>query len=295
MVMDSFSSTELAGLQSLRGLILDMDGVLWHGDLPLPGLQDFFKVLRRRSIKFVLATNNNTQSPQGFLQKAGSMGVEIMSDEVITASIATVHYLELTYPPGSRIYVIGEKPLKELIASAGFTLADSEVVAVVATMDRQLTYQMLKKATLLIRAGADFIGPNPDASYPTQEGIVPGAGAILAALSASSDRQPLIMGKPESWVFNICMERMRLGPEEVASVGDRLNTDVAGAQRLGLKTILVMSGVCTPAELASSSIKPTWIFRGIDELAGILDALPDIELNIESKMNRPSSKIKKQK
>ncbi len=82
------------------------------------------------------------------------------------------------------------------------------------------------------------------------------------------------MGKPESWVFKICMERMNLGPEEVASLGDRLNTDVAGAQQLGLKTILVMSGVCTHAELEASSIKPTWVFRGIDEMALVLKALP---------------------
>ncbi len=145
MVMNSLSSTELAGLQRLRGLIVDMDGVLWHGDVPLPGLQAFFKVLRQRSIKFVLATNNNTKLPQGFVEKVSSMGVEIMPEEVITASIATVHYLNLTYPPGSRIYVVGEKPLKELITSAGFILADSDVVAVVATMDRQLTYDMLKE------------------------------------------------------------------------------------------------------------------------------------------------------
>jgi len=272
--MEIFHSQELARLQQLRGLIIDMDGVLWHGDVPLPGLHKFFEVLRRREIKFVLATNNNTETPDGFASKARRLGVEVAPEQVITASIATVHYLQATYPPGSRVYVVGEAPLKELITVAGFTLAETDVVAVVATMDRQLTYDMLKRATLLIRGGAEYIGTNPDACYPTPEGIVPGAGAILAAISASSDRLPTIMGKPESWVFKICMEQMGLGLEDVASLGDRLNTDIAGAQRLGLKSILVLSGICTPAELASSSIQPTWVFQGIDELAQALDAIP---------------------
>lgn len=265
--MESFPSNDLAGLQKLRGLIIDMDGVLWQGDLALPGLQKFFEVLRQREIKFMLATNNNTQTSEGFVLKARGLGVEILPEQVITAAMATVQYLRLNYSTGSRIYVVGEAALKGLITEAGFALVDTDVVAVVATMDRQLTYEMLKRATLLIRGGADFIGPNQDFSYPTQEGIVPGGGAILAAISVSSDRQPIIIGKPEGWIFKICMERMQLGPEETASLGDRLNTDIVGGQRLGLKTILVLSGVSTIADLASSSIQPTWVFAGIDELA----------------------------
>jgi 4-nitrophenyl phosphatase len=186
---------------------------------------------------------------------------------VVTAAVATVHYLRSKYPPGSRIYVVGEDALKGLIADAGFNLADMNVQAVVATMDRQLTYEKLKRATLLIRAGADFIGPNPDTSYPTPEGIVPGGGAVLAAISAASDCTPLIIGKPESWMFKISMERMQLGVHEMASLGDRLETDIAGGQRLGFGTILVLSGVATAVDLASSSIQPTWVFSGIEELA----------------------------
>jgi HAD superfamily hydrolase (TIGR01457 family) len=261
------ASNNLVDLQKLKGLIIDMDGVLWQGELPMPGLHEFFETLKRCQIKFILATNNNTQTPQGFVEKASKMGIEVLPEQVITAAIATVHYLCLTYPPGSRIYVIGEAALKGLITEAGFVLADSDVTAVVATMDRQLTYEMLKRATLLIRAGADFIGPNPDAAYPTPEGLVPGGGSILAALNVSSGCQPLIMGKPESWIFNLALERMQLGVDEVASLGDRLETDIAGGQRLGMKTILVLSGVTPLADLASSSIHPNWVFKGIEELA----------------------------
>lgn len=263
-------SNDVLELCKLRGMVIDMDGVLWQGDTPMPGLHEFFDTLRRRQIKFVLATNNNTQTPDGFVQKAWKMGIDISPEQVVTAAVATAHYLRSRYPAGSRVYVVGESALKGLISEAGFTLADTNVQAVVATMDRQLTYEMLKRATLLIRAGADFIGPNPDPSYPTAEGIVPGGGAILAAISAASDCQPLIIGKPESWMFRIAMERMQLQPEETASLGDRLATDIAGGHRLGLKTILVFSGVSTTADLDASPVRPTWVFSGIEELAKAL-------------------------
>lgn len=268
--MQPIRSNDLQELRKLKGLVIDMDGVLWHGETPMPGLHEFFHTLARRQLKFILATNNNTQTPEGFVQKARKMGIEVRPDQVVTAAVATVHYLCSKYPPGSRIYVVGEIALKGMVSDAGFVVADTDVRAVVATMDRQLTYDMLKRATLLIRAGAEYIGPNPDTSYPTAEGIVPGGGAILAAISAASDCQPLIIGKPEAWMFKISMERMQLGVEETASLGDRLVTDILGGQRLGLKTILVLGGVTTGDDLGASSIQPTWVFSGIDELAQAL-------------------------
>lgn len=268
--MNPIHTNDLAKLREIKGLIIDMDGVLWQGDVPLPGLHHFFDVLKRREIKFILATNNNTQRPEGFVQKALMMGVDVLPEQVVTASIATVHYLRSKYPGGSRIYVVGEPALKGLISDAGFVIADSNVSAVVTTMDRQLSYEMLKRATLLIRAGADFIAPNSDPSYPTPEGIVPGGGAIVAAVETGSGCKPLIIGKPESWMFRISMEQMQLGIHDVASLGDRLETDIAGGQRLGLGTILVLSGVAQAADLESSSVKPDWVFSGIEELANAL-------------------------
>ena len=261
---------KLDQLRSLRGLIIDMDGTIWLGDQPLPGLVRFFEVLRRKEIKFILATNNNTQTPQGFIQKAAGMGVEIKTDEVMTASLATVEYLKTHYPQGSPVYVVGEAPFKGLISEAGFFLTEKDPVAVVATMDRGLTYDMLKRATLLIRAGADFIAPNGDKNYPTQEGIVPGAGAVLAAIIAGSERLPRIMGKPESALFDISLARMGLPAGEVASLGDRLDTDIEGGLRAGLKTILVLSGVTSAEEAGRSPIKADWIASGIDELSNLL-------------------------
>lgn len=258
-------------LRALKGLIVDMDGVLWHGDQPLPGFHEFFQALRQRGTRFVLATNNNTQTPEGFAQKCARLGVEVSPDEVVNATIATIHYLKQHYPPGTRLYVIGELPLKNLLAGAGYTLADENVAAVVAAMDRNLNYEMIKRATLLIRAGADFIGPNPDKSYPTPEGIVPGSGMVLAAIEASSDRRPIIMGKPETPIFEIALDRMGLRRDEAASVGDRLDTDIAGGLRAGLTAVLMLSGITRREDLQSSPVKPTWIFENLLEMVQALE------------------------
>jgi len=258
-------------LRGLRGLVIDMDGVLWQADQPMPGLKEFFEVLRKREIKFILATNNNTTLPEGFVKKAAGMGVQLTIDEIMTASLATVAYLKANYPQGSRIYVIGEAPLKHMITGAGFEEADKDVVAVVAAMDRQLTYEMLKRGSILIRGGARFIGVNPDACYPTAEGLAPGSGPIIAALALASGVQPIIMGKPEKYIFDTCLQRMGLKPEEAASLGDRLDTDIEGGLRCGMNAILVLSGVTSAEEAKTSSIKPTWVFRGIEELTKALE------------------------
>lgn len=267
---------DLTDFRTLKGLIIDMDGVLWHGDLPLPGLPDFFASLNQHQIKYMLATNNNTQRPEGFVAKAAKLGVEIDPAQVVTASVATVHYLRSKYPQGSRIYIVGESALKSLITEAGFIVADTEVDAVIVTLDRHLTYEMLKRATLLLRAGAEFIAPNLDPSYPTPEGIVPGGGAVVSAVATASDQKPLVIGKPESWMFQICMERMQTQAFETASLGDRLSTDIAGGQRLGLKTILVLSGVTSATDLEASPIRPTWVFQGLEDLTLALNDLDDI-------------------
>jgi 4-nitrophenyl phosphatase len=255
------------GLSDIKGLIIDMDGVLWHGATPLPGYVEFFETLHRRDTKFVLATNNPSLTPQEFAQKATRMGSSVSPDQVITSANATVAYLKRKHHAGTRIHVIGEPSLKRVICDAGYVLGDDAVEAVVASMDRSMTYETLKRGSLLIRTGVEFIGTNADAFYPAEEGILPGSGAMLAALAASTGRQPIIMGKPQVFMFELALERMGLSPDEAASVGDRLDTDVEGATVAGLQTILVLSGVTTPQTLAVSRVRPTWVFSGIDELA----------------------------
>lgn len=265
-------------LRTLEGLILDMDGVLWHGVKPMPGFLEFFDVLEARGIRYVFATNNPSQRPEGFAEKAAQFGLKVDPKDVITSVTATLYYLEKSYPPGTRIHVIGQPSMKEQIAEAGFVLADDDVVAVVAALDRAMTYETIKRGTLLIRAGAELIGTNPDPSYPSEEGKVPGSGMMVTALAASANSTPTIMGKPERIIFDLAIDRLGVKTDKVASVGDRLETDIAGAMGAGLKTILLFSGIATPEDLSTSSIQPTWTFQDISELAQILSSFEEVTL-----------------
>ena len=263
-------ASPLSELRRIRGFILDLDGTLWQGETPLPGLVKFFDVMGRLGLRYVLASNNPSQTPETFAQKAARMGVQVDPGRILTSGVATAYYLRNHYAPGTRIHVVGNPPLKQMITEAGFVLADEDVRAVVVSLDRDMNFETLKRATLLIRAGADFLGSNADPSYPTEEGIVPGSGTVVAALTASTDRQPIIMGKPEHWIFDLALEQMGLEAGQAASVGDRLDTDIAGGQKAGLKTILLLTGIASRGDLAASEYEPTWVFPSLEELSEAL-------------------------
>jgi 4-nitrophenyl phosphatase len=157
------------------------------------------------------------------------------------------------------VFVVGEQALVETLAQAGFWLAEQGVLAVVGSIDRKLTYDKLRRATLLVRAGAPFLASNSDRTFPTPEGLVPGAGSVLAALQAATDVQPVICGKPSPALYEIALERMGLRPEQALVVGDRAETDIAGAQALGCPCALVLSGVTSLAQAQAWTPAPDWV------------------------------------
>lgn len=270
--ISDLASTGTASLSAIRGLILDMDGVLWHGDDPMEGLLPFFDLLNEKGIRYVMATNNPSKQPEGFAEKAHAFGIKIDPKDIISSLVATGHYLQKHFPKGTRVHVIGEPALKDRVEAAGYELADEKVEVVVAALERGLTYETIKRGALLIRSGATFLGTNADPSYPTEEGFVPGSGMMVTALSVSSDTKPIIMGKPERPIFDLALERLGLPTNQVASVGDRLDTDILGGQRAGLHTILMLSGIASEQDLAMSQIQPTWIFEDLPAFTEALKA-----------------------
>ncbi|HMQ53990.1 MAG TPA: HAD-IIA family hydrolase [Anaerolineae bacterium] len=253
----------------IKALIIDMDGVLWRGDLPLPGLHEFFEVLTRRAMPFMLATNNASKTVAQYQQKFAKFGIEMPGKHVMTSSLAAAAYLQDELEPGSRVYVVGEDGLRQAMLEAGFEVAEDDsrpVAAVVGGIDFTLTYQKLKHATMLIHRGARFVGSNGDLTLPSEEGFYPGAGSILAAITAATGVHPTIVGKPEPLMFQIALRQMGTQPTETAMIGDRLETDVLGGQRAGLKTILVETGVDNEQTVAQKGIRPDLVVRGIDQL-----------------------------
>lgn len=255
-------------LALIKAIIIDMDGVLWRGSQPLPGIAEFFSFLRQRGIRFVLATNNSSRTEAQYAERLASYGAPIALDEIVTSAGATAEHLATLVPAGAPVYAIGLDGVRQALTQRGFVLSEANgAAAVVVGIDWHLTYAQLKRATLLIRAGARFIGTNPDATYPAPEGIIPGNGALLAAIETASGVKPIVVGKPEPILYRQALQRLGTLPEATAALGDRLETDILGGIRAGLKTILVMSGVTTPELLSASAYRPDWVFEDILDLA----------------------------
>lgn len=259
----------MTSLRDMRAAVIDMDGVLWEGEQPLPGLIEFFAALRKRPIRFVLATNNATRTPGQYLEKLARMGVTVTPDEIFTSSLATAIYLRERSPGGARIFAIGEDGLKQALAEAGFTFCDlyqNGADYVVVGMDRGLSWDKLASATLNIRAGAAFVGTNPDLTLPTEHGITHGNGAILAALQAATGVAPIVIGKPEPTMYQQALRRLQSDPALTVGIGDRLETDILGAVRAGLPSVLVLSGVSKRGDLGTVAYRPTWVLESIVDI-----------------------------
>jgi 4-nitrophenyl phosphatase len=253
-------------LATITHLIIDMDGVLYLGNQPMRGLREFFAFLRERNIRFILATNNSTRTPQAYVEKLAGMGVTVSAEEILVSGQATARFLAHEYAPGTRVHVFGMPSLRQAITEEGFVLADQDVQLVVASMDRDVTYEKLKRATLLIRGGARFIATNLDPTNPSEEGLLPGTGSMIAALETASGTRAQAIGKPQPTMYQLAMEQMGASPETTAAIGDRVDTDILGGKKAGLTTICVLSGSSSRAE--AEAVETDLIF---DDIAHLLE------------------------
>jgi 4-nitrophenyl phosphatase len=168
------------------------------------------------------------------------------------------------------VFIVGEKGLADSLAEYGFFPAEEKVLAVVAGLDRHLTYPRLSLACQLIREGALFIGTNPDKTFPSPHGLTPGAGAVLAFIETATGVAPVIAGKPEPFMFQLAIERLGLLPEEAIVIGDRLDTDILGGQTASCRTGVVLSGVSTREEISLWTPPPDLVLANLEELVPLL-------------------------
>jgi 4-nitrophenyl phosphatase len=257
---------------SITTLLLDLDGVVYTGNTPVPDAPAFFDFLKRSGRRFQCITNNSTLSAEQFAEKLGGMGIPVAPSQVLTSSQATALHLRERFPAGARVLAIGEEGLVRALVGQGFRLVTHppDVDVVVCGLDRQLTYERLKQACSAILAGAAFVATNPDRFLPTEEGFHPGNGAALAYLSAATGVTPEVTGKPEATMVRVAMDLLGATPGETAIVGDGLHTDIVAGARAGVTTVLVLTGVSTRAHLAEAPHPPDYVF---DTLAALRQAL----------------------
>jgi len=253
-------------MHTIRGVVADMDGVIWRGDEVLPGAAAFFQYINGR-LPYVFATNNSSRTAAYYIDKLNKLGIPAAPGQIISSAIATAGYLAKRYPPHSQMYVVGGVGIKEALRQHGFVLTNAPrntPTAVVVGIDREITYEKLKMAIMHVHRGAALFGTNADKTIPVPDGLAPGAGSILAAIEAGAGVSATVIGKPASPMFEIALERLQTQPEETLMIGDRLETDIEGAQRLRMKTALVLSGVTTDAAIMDA--KPDFIFQDLAEL-----------------------------
>jgi 4-nitrophenyl phosphatase len=232
-----------------RGLILDMDGVLWKDSAPIGNLARIFDRIKELQLVVAMATNNSTRTADQYVEKLFSFGVHVEPWQVITSSLAVAELMAQQLPHGAPVFVIGEQGLTEVLKNSEFELLPieqaSKAKAVVVGLDREINFEKMREATLLVRAGKPFFATNPDRTFPTPRGEIPGAGAWISVIVTATDVQPIYAGKPFPFILELALKRLGTAKESTFVVGDRLETDIAGGQGLGCPTALVLSGIST--------------------------------------------------
>jgi 4-nitrophenyl phosphatase len=266
-------AAERVEVRDLRAFCLDMDGVLYRGDSVLPGARELVECLRVRGIPHLFLTNNSSRTPRQFADKLLTMGIRTTPERVLTSALVAVDSLARTAKPEDRIFLLGSAGIREALAIAGLTLADhwSEATIVLAGLDPMVTYEKLAQASLAIQRGAKFLATNGDRSFPTERGLEPGAGALLAAIHATTGVMPKLFGKPEPEMFELALRLLGTPPAQTGMVGDRAETDIVGGKRAGLATIAVATGVSRLEDLQRTEPAPDWVFPSVVELRAALD------------------------
>jgi 4-nitrophenyl phosphatase len=259
----------------IKHVVMDMDGVLYRGETPLPGAVETLHVLHARGVKVAYLTNNASRHREELVAKMVRLGVPCTLEQMWGSAYTTARYL-VQEAPDAQVFAVGTSGMIRELQEAGLTVRSTHegVTHVVAGLDWSITYEKLKFAHYAICNGARFIATNLDATYPdTLTTTTPGGGAIVAMLQTSTGVEPLVIGKPETLGIAQIAAFWDAGPQEMAAVGDRLDTDIASARAFGCLAVLVLTGVTTQAEAerANGNHKPDAILRDLTQLPSLLE------------------------
>src|SRR5581483_660473 len=255
-------------LPNISALLIDLDGVVYRGEMALPGAADALATIDALGIARVFVTNNATLTTDEFSAKLTRMGIAAKPNDIVTSSEATAAHLREIAPSDSTVLVIGEEGLRQALASRGFPIVDAQPTYVVVGLDRNLTYADLARAAIALPRGAQFIATNADRALPVEAGFWPGAGAIVSALVTTTGVQPTIVGKPQPTLLRVALNRIGASPERAAMVGDHIESDIRAGRAAGIHTIWVDPGTAPPPD----DVTPDLRVADLSELAALLRA-----------------------
>ncbi|MFN7991317.1 MAG: HAD-IIA family hydrolase [Candidatus Micrarchaeia archaeon] len=246
----------------IKAVIFDLDGTLYVGKTPVPGAADKLKELQANGVKTLFLTNAATRSRVNVALKLTKMGFAATKRDVYCGSYALARYISQNHR-GKSVYFVGENGIEDEFREAGIKVSDeADIVAV--GLDRAFTYDKLCRAHMNISKGALFLASNNDHTYPTENGHLPGAGAIVAAIEFASGKRPHIVGKPNPFLLELMLKEHGLKKEEMLMVGDRLDTDITFAKNCGIRSALVLSGTAKRGDI--KQLKPDFVYETVVEL-----------------------------
>lgn len=263
-------------LHSVRGVLFDLDGVFWRGDDPIPGGPECVAKLRDAGFPVRFVSNNSSFDRQGIVDQLNRFGIDAQPDEVFVATHALAREIARREPRAT-VYLIGAPGLRRELEERGLRVIDEPEEIdyltdfVVASDDPELSMAKLTRALRCLIKGAKFATPNLDIVYPVEDGLVPGAGVIAAAVSAMAGREPDVMiAKPKPHLLLQAAKSMDLAPEQCLMVGDSLRSDVPAAAAAGMPSLLVLSGGATREEIDKAELKPTFVADSVADVPGLL-------------------------
>ncbi|MDR2657978.1 MAG: HAD-IIA family hydrolase [Oscillospiraceae bacterium] len=252
----------LATLRAKQGFICDMDGVIYHGNRLLDGVERFVDWMVREDKRFLFLTNSSERAPKELQAKLGRMGLTVNENHFYTSALATASFLR-SQAPGATLYVIGEPGLVGALYEAGFTMNDVSPDYVVVGETRAYSFEKIEHAIGLVLGGAKLIATNPDLTGPSERGIIPACRALVAPIELASGRAAYYVGKPNPLMMRHAIKRLGVPVDQTVIIGDRMDTDIIAGIESEIDTVLVLSGVTARERVKDFPYRPHYIFGGV--------------------------------
>lgn len=247
-----------------RGYFIDLDGTMYKGTEPIKEAPGFVENLRNSKIPYLFLTNNSTSTPEEVAERLNKrFNIPAQAEDIYTSALATADYVSGL--KGDRVFVVGEKGLKQALTDVGCQLVEEDIDHVVVGLDRHLTYDKCEIASLAILSGATFVATNKDTNIPTERGMSPGAGSVIAMIEKASHTEPVFVGKPEKIMMASALNKLNLTKDDVLMVGDNYETDIMAGINSHIDTLLVLTGFTKREDLKSQEIQPTYVIKTLDE------------------------------
>ena len=257
-------------LRAKKGFIIDMDGVIYHGNRLLPGAKEFVEWLYQEKKEFLFLTNSSRYTPKELQKKLEWMGLDVDQSHFYTSALATAAFIS-TQTPEATAYAVGEHGLQNALYDAGITVNEIHPDYVIIGAADNYCYDQIVKATRFVNEGARLIGTNYDLPGPVEGGIVPACRALMAPIELATGKQAYYVGKPNALMMRTGLRILGVHSEDAAIIGDRMDTDIVAGIESGLDTVLVLSGVTAPGVIEEFPYRPSLVCNGIGDIAALGD------------------------